>query len=269
MTTPIRYYGGKANLADVIIPMIPEHKIYCELFAGGASIFFAKKPSKIEHLNDINGNISNFYRVMSTNFDLLNIEIENTLHDEFKQKEAQKIFFSSEYIDPIKRAWAVWTLSALSFASDFSSGFQFVKNKTDNWHPAVKTKNKRDLFKILKKRLELVTIHNKDANELILKLDSPETCFYLDPPYPGKRQGHYSGYTHKHFNELLEILENIAGSFILSSFKTDYLNEMTIKNNWNKKEIEQRSIVSGKKLKKTELLTFNFPEMCYKQQNLF
>lgn len=32
--TPITYYGGKQQLASVILGMMPSHKIYCEPYFG-------------------------------------------------------------------------------------------------------------------------------------------------------------------------------------------------------------------------------------------
>jgi DNA adenine methylase len=42
--------------------MIPEHRIYCEPFYGGAAIFFAKEPAPVDIINDANGEIINFTR---------------------------------------------------------------------------------------------------------------------------------------------------------------------------------------------------------------
>jgi hypothetical protein len=38
--------GGKKNLAKKLASMIPEHETYVEPYAGGAALFFNKKPSK-------------------------------------------------------------------------------------------------------------------------------------------------------------------------------------------------------------------------------
>src|SRR5476651_1781212 len=63
MRGPLSYIGGKNRLADQIIQMFPEHRTYVEPFAGGAQVFFHKAPSKVEVLNDLDGEIVNFYRV--------------------------------------------------------------------------------------------------------------------------------------------------------------------------------------------------------------
>jgi len=42
---PIRYVGGKFYLVKYILPYVPLHKIYVEVFGGGAQLLFAKPPS--------------------------------------------------------------------------------------------------------------------------------------------------------------------------------------------------------------------------------
>lgn len=54
LKTPITYYGGKQMMCGKIVPLIPKHRLYCEPFAGGAAIYFAKEPSELEVLNDTN-----------------------------------------------------------------------------------------------------------------------------------------------------------------------------------------------------------------------
>jgi len=40
---------------------MPEHKVYLEPFCGGASVFFRKRPSQTEILNDLDDDIPNFF----------------------------------------------------------------------------------------------------------------------------------------------------------------------------------------------------------------
>ncbi|MBA3830125.1 MAG: DNA adenine methylase, partial [Taibaiella sp.] len=51
-------------MASTILPLIPEHVLYNEPFSGGAAILFAKELSEIEVLNDTNGELINFYKVI-------------------------------------------------------------------------------------------------------------------------------------------------------------------------------------------------------------
>jgi DNA adenine methylase len=61
LKTPITYYGGKQQLCQIILDLIPEHQLYCEPFCGGAAIFFAKEPAKVEIINDTNRELINFF----------------------------------------------------------------------------------------------------------------------------------------------------------------------------------------------------------------
>jgi hypothetical protein len=68
-------------------------------------------------------------------------------------------------------------------------------------------------------RLQQVQIECCDALWIIGSRDTPETFFYLDPPYVGANQGHYDGYTQMDFDALLRALEDLTGKFLLSSFR--------------------------------------------------
>src|SRR5258708_28092876 len=71
MAGPLSYIGGKNRLAKRVIEIFPEHTTYVEAFAGGAQVFFRKEPSKVEVLNDLDGEIVNFYRVCQQHQDEL------------------------------------------------------------------------------------------------------------------------------------------------------------------------------------------------------
>jgi len=107
LKTPITYYGGKQKLAGVIVPLIPPHVVYAEPFAGGATIFFAKPPAKVEVLNDTNGELINFYRVISEKYNNLQKEIRQTLHSRKLYEDARVVYANPHLFSEVKRAWAV------------------------------------------------------------------------------------------------------------------------------------------------------------------
>ena len=59
----LRYPGSKWRLAPWIISRMPQHEMYLEPFFGGGSIF-AKKPARIETINDIDGDVINLMRII-------------------------------------------------------------------------------------------------------------------------------------------------------------------------------------------------------------
>src|SRR5690606_23846163 len=118
---------------------------------------------------------------------------------------------------------------------------QGFSNKVGSWRGSTTTSkepllnhNKKILITPeLSKRLDLVHIECNDALYLIKRMDSPETFFYLDPPYVDSDQGHYGGYTQEHFNNLLNALSSIKGKFLLSSYPNDELDKYREQFNWN------------------------------------
>src|SRR6266436_8135909 len=71
MIGPLSYVGGKRALAKRAIALFPEHTTYVEAFAGGAQVFFHKPPSKVEVLNDLDGEVVNFFRVCQAHYEEL------------------------------------------------------------------------------------------------------------------------------------------------------------------------------------------------------
>ena len=64
LKSPLGYLGGKSRLAKRIVEKIPDHTCYVEPFCGGAWVYFRKKPSRVEVLNDRDGELANFWNVI-------------------------------------------------------------------------------------------------------------------------------------------------------------------------------------------------------------
>ena len=259
MKTPLSYYGGKQQLASRILGMIPEHEIYCEPFCGGAAIFFSKPPSKVEIINDTNGEIVNFYEVLKRDFSALEREIEISLHSRTQHRQARVIYENPDMFDRIKRAWAVWMLANSSYACKLDGGFGYDRKGS----VSKKLVNKRTSFSAdYAIRLQMAQIECCDALRIIGSRDTPDTFFYLDPPYVGADQGHYDGYTQIDFDALLGILQTIQGKFLLSSYRNKSLSEYTERNGWQSLEIKMACAMankSGNSRNKVEVLTANYP----------
>ena len=245
-------------MTPIILPMIPAHKKYVEAFAGGAALFFAKGPSLVEVLNDINGNVANFYRVMKMQFEALCLEIEATLHCEHTYKEARYIYRNPKDYDPLKRAWAFWVGSAMSFGSNLFTHFQITSNSADRSNPGSQTAHKRERFRLTAGRLDNAMILEKDALVVIEKYNQVDTFLYLDPPYIDVNQGHYKGYSREDFEALLKKIAGFNGRWILSSYQSDLLQDAVDTYGWVQTEFDQRLGVKGNKQRKTEVITANF-----------
>jgi DNA adenine methylase len=254
---PITYYGGKQRLSKELLRLIPQHKLYVEAFMGGGALFFRKSPSESEIINDINGEVVNFYFVLQSDFYKLQKRIKGTLHSRSLYEEASRIYNDPERYDKVTRAWAFWVVTNQGFSSRIGAWGLGTDNKMGK-----SLNGKRERFtEELGERLKHVQIESRDAIEVIRRFDSEETFFYLDPPYFNSNCGHYRGFLESDFLKLLEVLSHIKGKFLLSSYPSEVLDTYIEKHKWKKREKEQGFCVShSSKKKKTELMVFNYEE---------
>ncbi len=258
--TPITYYGGKVNLLKEILPRIPQHKIYTEAFFGGGAVFFAKEPSEAETINDINNMVINFYKVLQTDFEKLQQKIEATLFSRASYAVAIAIYKMPHLFDEIQQAWAFYYATNAGFACSISSwGYDKYGKRTKAF------KNKKLRFNTeIQERIENADIESNDALQVIKSRDTLETFHYVDPPYIDVNQGHYTGYSREDYVQLLDILSNVKGKFLLSSYPSEILDEYIQKNGWYSIRFEKplsasKSNNGAKKKRKIEVLTANYP----------
>ena len=255
MKTPITYYGGKQTLLKYLLPLIPEHRLYCEPFFGGGAVFFAKPKSDVEVINDINGEVINFFKVIKTKFPELQKEIQSTLHSRELYKKAMIIYNNPERYSDVKRAWALWVATNQGFAGMIGSwGF----GKDDSKEAALA--NKRDAFtKDYENRLTRVQVENNSAIKVINRCDDKETFIYADPPYINSAQGHYKGYSENDYRELLNALSKVKGKFLLSSYPSKILTTYINKYKWKVQKITKSVAVTKNTDKvKTEMMVMNY-----------
>ncbi|MDR3140549.1 MAG: DNA adenine methylase [Tannerellaceae bacterium] len=253
LKTPVNYYGGKQKMLRYILPLIPKHRVYTEAFFGGGAVFWAKEPAKVEFINDINGEVVNFYRVLKLHYPELKREIDTMLHSEFQQKQARQIYLNPEGHDEIKRAWAVYVLSHQSFYAILSSTWKCSKERSAASQLHARREALTDAYS---SRLEHTSIFCRDALGVIKKSDSEDVFHYADPPYYQSNMGHYGGYTADDFERLLQLLGILKGKFMLSSYPSDILSRYAARAGWKTVEIEQPRTAGG--CRKIEVLTMNY-----------
>lgn len=260
MTTPISYYGGKQNLVSTILPLIPKHEIYVEPFVGGGAIFWAKPKSRVEIINDYNRELINFYECVQNEFVELEKMVRISLHSRSLHSDASVVYNNPHMFTRTKRAWAIWVLASQSFSSQIDGSFGYDRSSGTT---SSKITNKRNAFTLdYSVRIQDVQIECTDALRVILSRDSESAFHYCDPPYFNSDCGHYDGYSENDFEQLLALLSEIKGKFLMSSYPSDILDKYTNENGWCQKTLEQTVSVAnnpGKpRKKKIEVLTENY-----------
>ena len=224
LTGPLRWYGGKQRLAPKLVPLIPEHQTYIEVFAGGLGLLFAKDTSPLEVVNDLDSGIVNFYRVLRDKgkFEEFHRQISLTPFAREEYLNCQATWMTCE--DDVEKARRWFTVVRQCFTGRFASGFGI--SVTAGRH-GMATNVAGYLSAInrlpeISERLRRVQIEGKDFREIIKSYDQPKAFFYLDPPYIADTRKAKKVYMHEMTNrdheDLVELLLGIEGKAILSGY---------------------------------------------------
>ena len=209
--------GGKSRVAEKLIRMMPQHKIYCEPFAGGAAVFWRKSPSEVEVLNDLDSEIAFAYRF-----------IQNTSAEEaqklkqYEWKNDKPTFFKIKELKPkndIERFAKFLYLTRYSYGID---------RETYGWFNKKKLLGILSRWDALRERLKNVKIYNRDYKPIIKEFDSPQTFFFVDPPYPDEWEFESDGlkFTKENLEELRDVLKSIKGKFLLTLNNADWIRDL-------------------------------------------
>ncbi len=175
--SPFRYPGGKFYARRMILDVIPPHVDYCEPFAGGASIFFAKERAiRLSTLNDMDSDVINTLTQIRDNVESL---IE--LLDGIKATKKNYAFYKNCYepSNKLERAFRWYYLNRTSYSGIMRPencywGFgRKYSMCPENWPPHLRT---------VSEKLQGVRLMSRDFEKVIDKL--PDGCFaFVDPPY--------------------------------------------------------------------------------------
>lgn len=222
----LKYNGGKFRLREWILSYVPKHSVYVEMSCGASSVLLSKERSKVEVLNDLDGNITNFFTVLRDEPKKLIRKINFTPYSEKSLKFA--IDSIDKTRDPIDRAWKFYTICWMSMrANDIRKSnldFRAKGNLSEEGghNPARLFSKIKHLYQI-SERLRGVFILEKNALELAEIYDSLGTLFYLDLPYLANSRNTKNLYT-KEFSKIeqhipvLESLTKIKGMAIVSHY---------------------------------------------------
>ncbi len=250
------WMGGKGWLVKKIADRLPRKARYVEPFAGAAAMLLALPPSPVEVLNDRNRDLIGFYRVMQE--DRLRTALLDRLQwtpyarDEYARALA---LLNASEDDPITRAWAFFLVSNASFSGGGQSGLTEKRFATSTQRSQGRRMNYHiDGLPALAQRLKDVVIENRDAMDLLDQYDSPDTLFFLDPPYyPNTRnirhersRGTYAGGemdAMQHL-ELLAMCRQLKGFAALCGYAHDDYDDALLSDGWKTLSFPRKAMSS-------------------------
>ena len=257
------WYGGKYSHLDFILPHIPRDAAhFCDVFGGSAAVVLNVDPFPVETYNDIDSELVNFFDVLRNNRNRLIRAIGLT---PFSREELMRACEPSKGLSDVERARRFYirarqTRTGLAqrsskgrWAHCILTSRAGMSGSVSRWLGSV------DCLAEIAQRLLRVQIENVPATEAVERYDTPDTVFYLDPPYVHASRGDTSSYgyemTDDQHVELAELLHGIDGRAIVSGYRTSLYDKLYAK--WRRVDADVRTCNSVRKPRQ-ESLWMNF-----------
>lgn len=281
------YIGGKAHHVNWMDPMFPnDASRFVEVFggAGWVSVKSQRILSAQDRIyNDFNPLLANVYECLRTDpqavLDLMTATEKSNidLYRQYQRELFVDLDWNSVSLGDVTLAVKYLYLQTQVFAGTPLSASNvpyFTEKKAGGKYPSKydtlrKKLEKDDTQKRLK---EISAVENLDCIELIKKYDSPDTFFYVDPPYY-KMEFYYSkDFPREKHKELAEVLGSIQGKFALSYYDFDDLRTFYPEDQffWHRQDVYRSAATrSGndknykQKSKGVEILIMNYDPKLY------
>ncbi|EMK0351709.1 DNA adenine methylase [Citrobacter amalonaticus] len=248
----VPWIGGKRRLAKHILPLFPEHTCYVEPFCGAAALYFLKTPSKIEVINDINGELVNLYRVVKYHLEefirqfkwaLVSRQIYKWLRDT-----------PEETLTDIQRAARFYYLQKQAFGGKVAD-HTFGTSTTSA--PRFNLLRIEEELSMAHLRLSRTLVEHLDWYQCIERYDRPHTLFYCDPPYWGT-EGYGVDFGLENYDLMAELARRIKGKMIISVNDIPEMRQVFNDLNIQTVDISYNLKVTGKASRQKELVICNF-----------
>ena len=253
LKSPLAWVGGKSQLTDTILPLIPPHQGYVEVFAGAAWVLFRKPESKSEVINDINGDLVTLYRVLQNHLDEFVRYFRWALVSRDEYQRLLKVDRST--LTDIQRAALFYYLVRSSFGANVSDPSLGVSS---THKPRLNLLRIEEDLSTAHLRLSRVHIESLPFAQAIKRFDRPETFFYCDPPYWDCEDVYGKGiFSKDDFVVLRDTLAACKGKWLVSINNVPQIRELFA--GYQIKEVKTKySLNWGSPKAVTELLIANY-----------
>lgn len=239
----VKWVGGKRQLLDRIIPMMPaEYGTYHEPFLGGGAVFFAERP-QCAYLNDINAQLVACYRAIKSNPDAvisasgeIDAAYAATPDDEKKRfyydrREEFNGLVTADSDDDIAVAALFLFLNRHCF-----NGLYRVNRKGLFNVPFNGSKGRSfaaDTIESDSEVLQSATVTNGDFLDALARVQPGDFCF-IDSPYAPLNPTSFESYAKEGFTEEqhralaaeFRRLDEIGAKLMLTNHDTDLIHEL-------------------------------------------
>lgn len=202
----IGWPGGKTRMLKSILPLIPEHLIYCEVFGGGLAVFLSKPESDVEVINDINGELISFYRCCKYHLDALLDELDLVLNS----RQEFVDYLAQPGLTEIQRAARWFIRNKLSFGG---MGRTFGVSRKQ---PMSSRAQRLIAIRSLNRRFDRTTIEHLGWERCLDTYDNEQGFFFLDPPYLDAGGSAYDGWSEHELERFCGRVKKLKGAWMVT-----------------------------------------------------
>ena len=266
MTKPvIKWAGGKTQLLNNILPLIPEYKTYYEPFFGGGALFFSLEPKKAV-INDFNKQLTNIYISIKERPSELKKALEEleknhvNSNDYFfaKRKEFNKCIQNEEY--SIHSAALFIYLNKAGFNGLYRLNSKGLLNTPSGKKEKVNLFD-RDNFDAVSKALKNVKILSYDFEEACKGAREGDFVFFDSPYYntfDTYQAGGFSKDDHIRLSKLFKRLSKKGVKCLLTNSNEEFIKDLY--NGFDIQVVPVKRMINcdGKKRTGEEVIIKNF-----------
>lgn len=252
MRCVLKYPGAKNRIANWICEYIPRHDVYLEPYAGSLAVLFNKIPCHIETVNDLDGDVVNYFRVLRDKPDELRRLVGLT---PYSREEYEGAYEGADNDVERARQFCVRCWMGFGCGNLYKNGFKSGQQASSP-NPARAWAGLPEIMEEAARRLQNVQIENMPALELIRRYDTDDVFMYIDPPYlHGTRKNHLykQEMDDDEHEELLKVIVRHPGKVLLSGYENEMYNDYL--SGWRK--AHKRTTAEGG-LQRTETLWMNY-----------
>ncbi|WP_082628293.1 MULTISPECIES: DNA adenine methylase [unclassified Mycobacteroides] len=179
--SPVPYFGGKAWLAERLASVLPAHKHYIEVCGGSLAVLLAKKRSRQETVNDLDGHLMTFWRVLRDRPGDLERVCSLTPHSRAERALAQEISSELDELEIARRVFVALTQGRSGSLT--RTGWRHDLRPVSTPMP-VTLQRYAGRIGAAAKRIQRVSLECRPAVELVEAYGNDRnTLLYVDPPY--------------------------------------------------------------------------------------
>ncbi|MEV0382329.1 DNA adenine methylase [Nonomuraea sp. NPDC050643] len=256
---PLTYYGGKTTLADKIVRLLPAHEHYVEPFAGSLAVLLAKPPSRMETVNDLDGELMNFWQILRDR----PLELERVCALTPHGRQEHEASYDLDACDELERARRVWVRLSQGRAGTLrKTGWRYYVDPGGSSSSMPRyLAGYVERMAAAAERLAMVTLECRPAADLLAAYGKhAEVLLYVDPPYLGSTRArnyrHELGGEAEH-RDLAAHLDACAAAVVLSGYHSPLYDELY--DGWHRVELEAFTGQSTGYQSRTEVLWSNRP----------